>query len=679
MQISLTRLICRSVIFITLLTISSSAIAQWEQVGWPVYANVKQFATTPQVSIVSDNFQTWVSTDGGMAWRPSYSHFESHIEEHGGKIYALDTSGLFSTTDGMNWQQIATSSTTHYGQICFLGDTIFIYGPQDQRSTDGGATWSPYLNFPLNHSPQSLTATPSGLLFAASGDSLYRSVDRGNTWTLDSSSGLWVQNARVVETIAGLFAVKDDIVIARFQNGSWRSYLAKTHSESEQLAFPVSIGGALIGMGYDNIIRSDDSGASWRPISQLDFHGQLNSIQASNGVVYAFTWGEGGVYRSEDTGVTWTHVTAGLQSGRITALASKGSKLYAMNNEEPTVSSDSGKSWTPIADFTYQSGLKHAVLPFGKYVFSMGNYYVKRSGDSGKTWETLPGVTSNPITTDLVASRGVLLLNDVSGVYRSKDSGSTWQICPQLPHGNSLCEAGEDAYLFLPGTRTGIRTSDAGLTWSSTCGELNFNGLQNGYPVSMFAVGDTLYLAYGSLFQSADAGDTWTFFATLPSGADYVRMSENGILSTGTSISRDNGRTWINAAGNLPSAATFFAVCGDYLFAGIDRLGLWRRPLSGVMKEDVKSESSASTAILSSYPNPFHSATTMTVNLPQTTQASIRIYDLLGRAETIADNTTLTKGTHEFSWQPHAAGYYTCVLTTSTGERSVLKLISRNE
>jgi hypothetical protein len=79
---------------------------------------------------------------------------------------------------------------------------------------------------------------------------------------------------------------------------------------------------------------------------------------------------------------------------------------------------------------------------------------------------------------------------------------------------------------------------------------------------------------------------------------------------------------------------------------------------------------------LKNYPNPFNPTTTIIVELQETKQVSLAIYDLLGRQIESLVNGLLTRGTHRYQWDAShcSSGTFLCVLRSSDGAK-VAKLI----
>ena len=98
-------------------------------------------------------------------------------------ILALSSS---TSAQPVNWQKIANFSYVYALAITASGDIFAAAGDTLYRSTDDGVHWSPMvLKLQPYNGIQYLVIAPNGNIFACSEmGSIYRSTDNGDTWTL---------------------------------------------------------------------------------------------------------------------------------------------------------------------------------------------------------------------------------------------------------------------------------------------------------------------------------------------------------------------------------------------------------------------------------------------------------------------------------------------------------------
>ena len=228
-------------------------------------------------------------------------------------------------------------------------------------------------------------------------------------------------------------------------------------------------------------------------------------------------------------------------------------------------STDGGATWTRFAALAAGTGA--ADMMFGNIAVSAGNndnlvwvpsrvetraYYTK---DRGATWQpaNMPGVvagdflhpahylkreilTADPLIPGTFYALGGNDRTGDSAVWKTVDGGANWTKLPGTGlrpqywdfrfNSHLVAMPGRSGHLFaLPGhTDSGghpfWRSIDGGLTWQEKTSVLNAHALGVGAPLTAGGA-PTLY-TYGrvgtksGLYQSTDAGDTWTFISGQP-------------------------------------------------------------------------------------------------------------------------------------------------------------------
>lgn len=76
------------------------------------------------------------------------------------------------------------------------------------------------------------------------------------------------------------------------------------------------------------------------------------------------------------------------------------------------------------------------------------------------------------------------------------------------------------------------------------------------------------------------------------------------------------------------------------------------------------------------WPNPFNAQTTVSVDLPFTTETHVVIVDILGRKVTTLHNGTLKKGTHRFLWNAHLVPNGRYFVHTHTAKQTHINAIT---
>ncbi|MFO8006669.1 MAG: sialidase, partial [Candidatus Brocadiia bacterium] len=220
---------------------------------------------------------------------------------------------------------------------------------------------------------------PNVAYMAFRGD-VYRSTDRGDTWTLPGTLGVTME-----------------------PNGSGRQ-------EGERLAVdPADVNVVYYGSVADGLWVTTDGAATWSQVSAIPVgtaeHGVSTVVFDPNSgttggktnVIYVGVYGSG-VYQSTDAGASWSQI---LSSGdpRDAEVGPDGT-YYVVDQNAQSIKKYSGGSWTDISPGA-QSWADIAVDPFnGQRLFTTrsggGNFW--RSTDQGASWTQLGRSTYSDIT-----------------------------------------------------------------------------------------------------------------------------------------------------------------------------------------------------------------------------------------------------------------------------------------
>jgi hypothetical protein len=248
------------------------------------------------------------------------------------------------------------------------------------------------------------------------------------------------------------------------------------------------------------------------------------------------------------------------------------------------------------------------VDPSNNQVLIAGNSQgsLLRSSNGGSSWTSvytghaaLVTVAFDPLKASLAlaGTRG-------AGALVSKDGGATWTATSGL-EGRAVRVFGFALSLIAAGTDRGVYVSQDGQTWTqSGLANTSIDALAVAArhdPVRLIAGSDTVSAGGGLLlFQSTDAGTTWSQLSAAISGTFVARLAAGGLppppsdvrpLIVGTNAglftSSDNGATFTAISGGdlLPSTDyTQIAFVTDYYDrfytasdgGGSDAGGLWR-------------------------------------------------------------------------------------------------------
>lgn len=551
---------------------STDGGATWQPASRGLYnAWVRSFAFDPaHPNVVFAGLQSgppslYKSTDGGNSWRPAGRGLPPNIvslavdPRRPRTIYAasefsdVQIPGLFRSTDGgATWNvrgaglpdgsvaAVAVSPTTP--GLLYAG-TAGVY-----RSTDGGASWTA-----TGRGPDSVSALAlephSGALYAGTGNSLFKSVDRGQTWKQQLSEV-------VVTTVAINPAAPEDVYA-----------------------------------GGVELFHSTDGGASWRRAAAelQDFNvTSIAPVPGARGLVYAgaadldnFT---GAFFKSMDGGASWVVGGRGLVDRNILGLAidpAAPSTLYASDADQGLFKSvDGGQHWTSLttprqAPPDEGAGLVLDPTHPGSLYLVAGSLY--KTTDGGATWQTLGtgpvpyfppgtgqydhlfvlGLAVDPSDPATLYGAGA------GAVLKSSDGGMSWAalnrpdfdvlyseivVDPATPSTLYAAGAHYNAATSQPDGAALLKSTDAGATWASIAQGLPAGLVQ----IALEPAGSRLYAGTaGGLFASGDGGASWERLEGITTEpvravAAPAKGQVFGVQAlAGVHWSQDGGGTWV--------------------------------------------------------------------------------------------------------------------------------------
>ncbi len=338
-------------------------------------------------------------------------------------------------------------------------------------------------------SVSSLAIAPSDsrILYLSGQEGLWRSVDRGLSWTpLDVMQKVQLlvdaSDANTIYTISPASKSTDGGQSwARLPDVFVRIFLASAQ-----------VSGRLYGTRDGEVVLSEDGGQSWRETGVRGFWAAEHPLRPE--IIYAgtsFVWEDGqflpGVlYRSSDHGRSWNEQRQTFAWTHVEPDPRLPQGLYALENRALYHSADAGASWEmryefPGKDNDHFSLLLNAVAPDLMYVKRQsGQGY--RSRDGGRTWKVLrlpaarPGLLQDPQVPQRLYMWSSAVGTGIAPLQRSEDSGESWAglQTPTAPNpaGVIAFDAGGDVWVggraYADGTWRPrlFYSSDGGYDWS---------------------------------------------------------------------------------------------------------------------------------------------------------------------------------------------------------------------
>ena len=347
------------------------------------------------------------------------------------------------------------------------------------RSTDRGDTWTPVntgLRFEPGESFWSVTAfaQKGDTLYAGTRDGLYASTDGGNTWH-------HVSTFQSYESISGLVVIADRIYVGTLNRGVW-------YSDDGDSWIPVSDG--LVDELFKANPRAVPNAIGLGPMLIRKLVGIGTTVVAAT---------DRGIFRRRANEDSWTPIDTDAVSQPV--------NIALVNKARIDMGLD------PLPKRNFPSGIRVESFAAMEHLLYMSVYMgndpgLFRSNDEGESWTYITSAEMTRTAEALAVYGGTLYASSGGRVYRSDDKGDSWTaVNDGLTHGtvSTLLAVNEDT-VFVGTSGNGVfRTTDDGNSWV----EIN-TGITNATISELEVVGDRLYTGVGGkIVYSADGGESW--------------------------------------------------------------------------------------------------------------------------------------------------------------------------
>jgi photosystem II stability/assembly factor-like uncharacterized protein len=357
------------------------------------------------------------------------------------------------------------------------------------------------------------------------GGTLYRSSDRGNTWSeVPVLDGISVFDIEFAPDGTTYIATQDSVRKSTDSGLTWATLNLGIGANDQ--VFDVAIdpsNPSILWVGVAdaagsqpvNTMRSTDAGATWTdrtpPHAPMSGRGIAVDPNDSNTVIAVFggDFGGGEAWVTTDGGDSWTDRSAGLPGNPLNAVVYDGTRLlvgggllFGSQFEGLYESPDLGVTWTPLHDGTW------------------------------------PILVVEDIAVDPNDSARIFVAIDGGGVNRTTDGGATWQIGV----GGTQALAGR-SIRFVPGNSQELflGTSSLAAFHSTNGGDTFVQSSEGISELDLFSIDanplnpDEIAVAFqgqnnGGVLSSADGGATWQLESAPPTRYSAVRFAPDGTL-----------------------------------------------------------------------------------------------------------------------------------------------------
>ena len=493
------------------------------------------YAGTGNPELITTNGDgVYVSTDGGENWNhtslSSTFVWDIAVDSHGEVYAATRGYGIFKSTDrGTTWNSINNGlSCLYISDIAIepLDDSVVYVGTGDKFY---GSVWD------------------------WSMDGIYKSTDRGETWSRLGLDGTTVSSI-VVHPIA------PETLYAAVYDVPWDDTSSNV-----------------------GIYKSCDYGVTWMYKADIAANDLVIDLVNPNRIYAARKWDWDHFWKSTDGGETWTYCYMGIFSNEIRTIAIEpfndsiiymGCALYPTMDEKfggIYKSIDAGDTWSKVMVGMPDEPVHSIVIstdnPDKVYATCSGPG-VYKSIDKGETWEWSSNAMRLQIVTDLSSANEDIFAATRSGVYKRERSSEVWHNRSSgIGQVRTMCIAAappapDTIYLgtFVgAGPTPSYRSFDGGETWTGCAGggicHIQVNPLN---PSVYYAVEK---FNFRKVYKSTDAGSTvTTILDTTSPGCVAIDPFDTSIVYVGGGFGSawvlktvDGGTSWISISQGLDS------------------------------------------------------------------------------------------------------------------------------
>jgi photosystem II stability/assembly factor-like uncharacterized protein len=464
----------------------------------------------------------WRSSDRGATWAhvtsfpditeavsPTSKPLPNETLQQRARRMPVSGSGIvFVKFSGVSNEANHPSQTIYAGVSLMNRTNLF-------ASTDGGESWHDIAGEPTKYRPTRASLSSDGFLYIAYGNSPgpTRMTD-GAVWKLDTHRGAWTD-------------ITPDHPIAGSKEFG---YAAVSVDSQHPQTLIVSSFGRPGSSGSEDIFRSTDGGASWKPI----FHGgtgagiydyRLAPYVKSTAIHWLFD------IEIDPTNSDHAMFTTGYGGWETF-------DLTAVDRGKPTHWSimSSGIEETVALDLNSPTKGAHLVSAIGDYG-GFVHWDLDRPAPEGASapprFGNTTGVASATLRPQVIVRVGINAEHKpAENIGYSLDEGRTWKATtttpsPESRSGSIAVSADGSTWVWTPERAPSYFTRDRGTTWTASQG-LHANTSIIADPIdpqSFYAIS----LADLTLYRSADGAATFTVQSfTLPDGPLALNRSSRG-------------------------------------------------------------------------------------------------------------------------------------------------------
>jgi len=509
-----------------------------------------------------------------------------------GNLYIHSDRLYSSSNNGEKWN-ILDPGFSWLGGIQIIktdhNDNVYIGAWGVHRSKDYGKNWES-LGVDANVTAIAIN-NQDHLFIGTDGKGLFRSVDDGESWTLQliSESNVEIKSIAIDSSSGNIYVSTNSNIVRSIDNGDNWEQVYSGYSDADNNIVILNTGKILVAHGTGCLI-SEDNGDSWELSGLIDPESASNDnywfqgiTMNGEGTIYAFNK-DNGLFISNDEGDNWNHLPIiGYSNSNSTyfesVLGTNSNYLFALCKAGVSRINNDNNKLEYVNNGVSRPDLLSMVFKHDQEIYTNSNNWgiLYHSIDQGNNWQIVPSnsiigeatnyndVFCDFVTIDSLERICILTSSSLFHLTEERDSFIRTGSYPILLYDLKDFLVKDDSTYFLSGyggssRPSGIfKSTNSGVTW-----DLIYEGPTE--HLGMNSHGDIFaanYTSGGGLLRSNNDGLTWdtisdfgpTFFAI--TNNDDIISWDNYYEKTFTSS--DNGESWIEKSKTFNGAPICFA------------------------------------------------------------------------------------------------------------------------
>lgn len=432
---------------------------------------------------------------------------------------------------------------------------------QNYMSSDNGASWQTIEELP---NPAIFDFSNQSVGYAYVNKQLYKSIDGGITWSLQSNLDNYYTTIEVVDESTVILGTYDEVAVSHNEGNSWDikdldSYtgrVKKTFFKSSLEGYILSYDQSYLNPYKSHILYTKDGGDNWKKLNLFEngYNQWLSDFYIdTEKIVTAGRFGLLANINLED--LSWKKLS-GTFSQFISAIdqASNG-KFYASADDSQLIHITETIDQFEVDTLDTDLDFRDIAIVSNDTILLASAEVVLKSIDGGVNWDSVLYVPGQYIKSISANKSGRVFALSTKKLWYSQDLGDNWnQIDPLSQFPNYFLTASyllNDSTWFV-GTSGDygalLKTTNSGLTWDSVFTASNLQGSIQ----SIDFVNDSIgYISgeYDVLSKTSNGGNSWAplnFYYSNVTGKIKFYNKQVGYLISQSIVSRttDGGITW---------------------------------------------------------------------------------------------------------------------------------------